>query len=125
MVSKRPSSNSITGVAPVTIYSDSPDALFLDSSKYRLASNITISQYSSSNFINTNDNYDKNDESLDTIEIADAPHLENIILLENELYLDSNGKSKARVVFKVNNPDIDNISDVIVAHQMTKSESGI
>jgi hypothetical protein len=125
MVSKRPSSNSITGVAPVTIYPDSPDALFLDSSKYRIAANLKIYQYNSSNFINVNDNYNKNDETLELIEPADAPHLEDIILLENELYLDSSGNAKARVVFKINNPDMANIADVIVAHQMTKLESGI
>jgi hypothetical protein len=124
MVSKRISSNSVTGVAPVTIYPDSPDALFLDSSKYRMASNLKIYQYNSSNFININDTYDKNDETDEIIEPADAPHLQDIILLENELYLDASGKARVRVVFKINNPDIDNISDVIVAHQMTKSESG-
>lgn len=125
MVSKRPSSNSITGVAPVTIYSDSPDALFLDSSKYRTAANLKIYKYNSSNFININDNYDKDDETPELVELSDAPHLEGIILLENELYLDASGKARVRVVFKINNPDTVNITDVVVAHQMTKLESGI
>jgi hypothetical protein len=120
----RVSSTSITGVAPVTVYSDSVEVNDLDSIKYRTAASAKIYQYSSSNFINLDDQdtLDTDEQNID--EITDAPFPGSIIIEENVTYLDATGKSKARVVFKVNNTDIQNISDVDVAYSMTTAESG-
>jgi len=120
----RVSSTSITGVAPPTIYSDSVEANDLDPLRYRTAASAKIYQYSSSNFINLDDQNGLDTDKQDLDEITAAPSPGSIIIEENVTYLDATGKSKARVVFKVNNIDIQNISDVDVAYSMTTAESG-
>ena len=122
----RISSNSITGVAPVTVYSDSPDALHLDASKFRVVSNRKRSMWGSSNLLDSDDIYDYvADDKYAQPEYGDAPSIYSIILEGNELYLDSTGKSRARVKFKITNIDTDKIVDVDIRYSQPTSESGI
>jgi hypothetical protein len=120
----RVSSTSITTVAPVTIYSDSVEVNDLDPLRYRITASANVYQYSSSNFINLDDQNGLDIDNQDIDEITDAPFPGSIIIEENVTYLDATGKSKARVVFKINNTDIQHITDVDVAYSMTTAESG-
>lgn len=125
MAKQRVSSTSITGVAPVTIYPDSPDALFLDASKYRTAINTSISRFNSSNLLTTDTANFENVAESAIIEAVNVPHLEDISIQTNETYLDATGKSKARIIFKINNPDSQKIIDVDIRKSVPSSESGI
>ena len=119
----RISSNSITGVAPVTVYSDSADALHLDSSKYRVVSNRNRSQYGASNLLDSDEIYDYEADGYDQPEYGDAPPISSIVIEENVLYLDASGKSRARI--KITNIDTDKIVDVDIRYSQPTSESGI
>jgi hypothetical protein len=125
MANNRVSSNAITGVAPVTIYSDSPDALHLDASKYRVVGNKLRSRWGSSNLLDSDEIYDYEADKYNEPEYGDAPSIYSIIIEKNELYLDTSGKSRARLVFKVTNIDTDKISDVDIRVSQPTSESGV
>lgn len=125
MAKQRVSSTSITGVAPVTIYPDSPDALFLDASKYRTAVNTSIARFNSSNLLSSDTtNFESIAESA-IIESINVPNLEDISIETNEVYLDATGKSKARIIFKINNPEGQKIVDVDIRKSVPSSESGL
>lgn len=125
MAKQRVSSTSITGVAPVTIYQDSPDALFLDASKYRTAVNTSIARFNSSSLLSSDTTtFESVSESI-IAEAVNVPHLEDISIETNEVYLDATGKSKARIIFKINNPDGQKIVDVDIRKSIPSSESGL
>lgn len=125
MAKQRVSSTSITGVAPVTIYQDSPDALFLDASKYRTAVNTSIARFNSSSLLSSDTTtFESVAESI-IAEAVNVPHLEDISVETNEVYLDATGKSKARIIFKINNPDGQKIVDVDIRKSIPSSESGL
>ena len=125
MASQRVSSTSITGVSPVTIYPDSPDALFLDPSKYRKAAGVNIYQYASSNLLSSDESIYQSVVESETVSPSNVPRLEDIIIETNETYLDATGKSKARVIFKINNSNLQNVEGVDVAVYRPSSETGI
>lgn len=125
MAKQRVSSTSITGVAPVTIYQDSPDALFLDASKYRTAINTSIARFNSSNLLSSDTATFENVAESAVIESTNVPNLEDIIVDTNEVYLDATGKSKARIIFKINNPNGQKIVDVDIRKSVPSSESGL
>lgn len=105
MTKQRVSSTSITGVAPVTIYPDSADALFLDVNKYRTVTNIRLNRYASSDALGSDPTEFTNPETMALMEAANVPHLEDISIEKNETYLDATGSTKARITFKINNPN--------------------
>lgn len=112
MAKQRVSSTSITGVAPVTIYQDSPDALFLDASKYRTAVNTSIARFNSSNLLSSDTaNFESIAESA-VIESTNVPNLEDISVDSNVTYVDTNSVTKAKITFKINNPDSQKITGV-------------
>lgn len=112
MAKQRVSSTSITGVAPVTIYQDSPDALFLDASKYRTAVNTSIARFNSSNLLSSDTaNFESIAESA-VIESTNVPNLEDILVDSNVTYVDTNSVTKAKITFKINNPDSQKITGV-------------
>lgn len=120
----RISSNAVTGVAPVTVYSDSPDALHLDPSKYRVVSNRVRSQWGSSNLLDEDEVYDYASDTINQPEYGDAPSVSDISIYANETYLDASGKARARIIFQVSNIDTKNIVDVDVRYSQPTSESG-
>lgn len=121
----RSSAFSLTGVAPITVYKGSKDYVDADLNKARTVSNITISQYNSSNLLNSDFNINFNPSVFTISNLTSVPNLESITLINNENYIDSSGKTKSRVVFKVTNPDMQKIADVDIRHSLASSESGI
>lgn len=121
----RSSALSLTGVAPITVYKGSKDYVDADLNKARTVSNITISQYNSSNLLSSDFNIDFNPSVFTISNLTSVPNLESITLINNENYIDSSGKTKSRVVFKVTNPDMQKIADVDIRHSLASSESGI
>lgn len=121
----RKSALAFTGVSPITVYQGSKDYLDVDINKSRAISNITISQYNSSNLLNSDINLDKGINQFDLPENLDTPSVYGISVIKNELYLDASGKSRARLAFKIINPDVQKIVDVDIRHSIASAESGL
>ena len=104
-----PSSTSIRGSAPITISSDSPDFWHLKGSNpglYRIALNVGSSAYLSSNQITADLNPNFPPNVSENIVSEGAPNLEDISVITNETYVDqTDGVTKARIVFRIQNPD--------------------
>jgi len=111
-----PSSTSIRSSAPITISSDSPDFWHLKGSNpgmYRIALNVGSTSYLSSNQITLDANPDFPPDTSANIIGEGAPNLEDISIVTNETYVDqTDGVTKAKVVFKIQNPDKANIVGV-------------
>lgn len=111
-----PSSTSIRSSAPITISSDSPDFWNLKGSNpglYRIALNVGSTSYLSSNQITSDLNPDFPPDTSANIVGQGAPNLEDISIVTNETYVDqTDGVTKAKVVFKIQNPDKANIVGV-------------
>jgi hypothetical protein len=123
----RKSALSVTGVAPITVLSDSADAAIADPSRTRLISNITLSQYNSGNFLDFDTDNSIGSASFDLSDPISVPQLEDISVddIASGTYLDASGKTKSRIVFNIKNPDTTKIVDVDIRQSLTSSESGL
>lgn len=122
----RKSSLSITGVAPITVLDTSPDAAIADPLKRRLISNVTLSQYNPGNFLDFDPSNALGSASFDLTDPVSVPNLDDITVdASSGTYIDASGKTRARIVFKINNPDSTKIVDVDIRQSLTSSESGL
>ena len=118
---------STTGIAPITVLVTSADAAIADPSKTRLTSNVILSQFNPGNYLDFDP---ANATGSATFEITNSifvPSLEDITIdnVASGVYLDASGKARARIGFKILNPDTTRIVDVDIRHSLTSSESGL
>lgn len=99
----RISENSITSEAPITLYTNSKDTAFLDPRKYRAVEGKIISSALSSNLLDSSEIYIDNTKSDDELKSNDVPQLEDIEVVENTVYIDDKGITRARLTIKVRN----------------------
>lgn len=96
------SENSIPFEAPITLAENSKDIAFLDPKRYRLAGSVRLSDYLSSNLLDSDSGYiapgGGNEDKAN-----DKPELEDIVVIENSTYKDEKGVSRAKIVFRVRN----------------------
>jgi hypothetical protein len=123
----RKSTISLTGVAPITVLNTSPDAGLADPSKSRLISNVTLSQYNAGNFLDFDTVNAIGSESFNLLDPISVPSLEDISIdnATSGTYLDASGKTRARIVFNIKNPDTTKIVDVDIRQSLTSTESGL
>jgi hypothetical protein len=123
----RKSTHSITGVAPATALRTSADAGIADPSKIRLLSNITLSQYNTGNFLDFDPTNITGSATFNLLDPLLVPRLEDVSIdnIASGTYLDASGKTRARIVFNIKNPDTTKIVDVDIRQSLTSTESGL
>lgn len=120
----RISETGVTGVAPITVYENSKDIVFLDPKKYRSVPSVVLSQYSSSNLLDGGIDYLNTDDEPEDDTPNDVPQLEDIQLLTNEAYIDSKGVTRARLVIRVRNSSGKNLLGVDARKVIKTNEGG-
>lgn len=96
------SENSIPFEAPITLGENSRDLAFLDPKRYRLAGSVRLSNYLSSNLLDSDIGNPGGPGGGDDKANA-KPELEDIVVIENSVYKDEKGISRAKIVFRVRN----------------------
>lgn len=120
----RISENSIPAEAPITLAENSKDIEFLDPRKYRLASSVKLSDYLSSNLLDSDSNYLGGNDGVSDGKTNDVPQLEDITVLENTTYTDSKGITRAKLVLRVRNSSGKNLLGVDARKAILVSEGG-
>lgn len=123
----RKSTISLTGVAPITALDTGPDAGLVDPSKSRLVSNVRLSQYNAENFLDFDPINFTGSANFNLLDPLVSPSLEDISIdnAASGTYLDASGKTRARIVFNIKNPDTTKIVDVDIRQSLTSTESGL
>lgn len=108
----RISENEITGVAPITVYENSTDSLFLKDRRQRVLRGTILSQYDSSGYLGRDGDYWENPKDPEDPKTYDIPQLEDITVLKSEVYKNALGVSRARLIIRVKNSSGKKLNDV-------------
>lgn len=120
----RISENAVTGDAPITIYENSKDLAFLDPRKYRVVGSTNLSNYLSSDLINTETDYINQPGEGNNLQAKDVPQLEDIEVIQNSTYINDRGITRARLVIRVRNSSGKDLLGVDARKAILASEGG-